>query len=201
MISGIVFGDVNGDGTQDAGESGIPGVMVELRNGVSGTMTTPADGSFSFDVDRSGTYTVTATTPTGYTATTLVEAVVDITGPDQSVTVDFGYRGIGTILGTVFDDRDGDGAQDGGEPGIGGVTITLLQGSSTISSTMTTVNGSYGFAPLFLGDYTVRETDPEGYASTTPNEVSVSLTVPGEKSVSFGDRRSIFLPIVTNNYP
>ena len=31
----------------------------------------------------------------------------------------------GTVSGTVFDDRDGDGTQDADEPGLGGVLVFL----------------------------------------------------------------------------
>ena len=39
-----------------------------------------------------------------------------------------------------------------------------------------------------LGDYAVQETDPSGFASTTPNSVTVSLTAADQiETVDFGD--------------
>jgi hypothetical protein len=188
MILGTVFDDANGNGEQDAGEPGIPGVRVNLRNGISGTITTDPNGDYSFSLSWSGHYTVTATTPAGYTSTTPEEIVALLTGPGQQVQVDFGYRGVGTIRGTVFDDRNINGTHDEGEPGISGVTITLLQGGSTISTTATGGDGSYVFDSVLLGDYTVEETNLPDYTSTTLNVRSVSLTTPGqEETVNFGD--------------
>lgn len=51
-FDGVVFRDLNGNGTQDAGEEGIPGVLVELRGGATATtlnasVLTKADGSYS----------------------------------------------------------------------------------------------------------------------------------------------------------
>ncbi len=187
-IGGTVFDDANGNGERDAGEPGLPGVTLKLRNGISGTITTDPNGNYSFSLAWSGYYTVTAMTPAGYANTTPEEVVARLTGPNQHVTVDFGYRGVGTVRGTVFDDRDIDETQDEGEPGVSGATITLLQGGSIISTTTTTADGTYQFASLFLGEYTVEETNPSGYIDTTPNTRPVTLTTPGqEKTVNFGD--------------
>lgn len=51
-FDGVIFRDLNGNGTQDAGEEGIPGVLVELRGGATATtlnasVLTKADGSYS----------------------------------------------------------------------------------------------------------------------------------------------------------
>mgnify|MGYP001119873845 CR=1 FL=1 len=47
--------------------------------------------------------------------------------------------------------------------------------------------------------YRLTETDPEGYQSSTPNQVQV--TVPGE--VNFGDYPvyRVYLPVVLSRYP
>ena len=41
--------------------------------------------------------------------------------------IDHGIAGTGTIGDTVFVDRDRDGVQDVGEPGLGGVILALAQ--------------------------------------------------------------------------
>jgi hypothetical protein len=101
VIGGVVFDDVNGDGHKGVGEPGILGVTVKLRNGVSDTMTTPANGQYSFEVDRSGYYTVTAMTPSGYAATTPEQVLTQVTEPNQLVTIDFGYRSWSVFLPAV----------------------------------------------------------------------------------------------------
>ncbi|MDZ7833213.1 MAG: DUF2341 domain-containing protein [Desulfobacterales bacterium] len=101
---------------------------------------------------------------------------------------------IGTISGTVFDDNgtgtggiDGDGNQNGAEPGISDVTVTLydylIDSFYFYGDTITDSDGNFIFTELAPGDYDVRETDPDYYVSTTPNDVSVTL----EDSPSTGD--------------
>lgn len=74
---------------------------------------------------------------------------------DGGVVVHDSVRVIGD---TVFDDRDRDGVQSAGEPGLGGLTVKLFklnrdtglweasQGAGTSSSTVTDANGEYRFA-------------------------------------------------------
>jgi len=190
-VSGTVFDDLNGDGVKDIGENGIPDVTVELLQdgGVIAAATTDGNGGYSLTTGVTGDYTVRESDPPGYASTTPNEVTVSLTTPGQEETVDFGDRGIGSIQGVVFDDRNGDGERDEGEPGIGGVTVTLFQESSPVETTATAGDGSYAFASLWLGDYAVEESDPPGYVSTTPNEATVSLTTPGqEETAHFGDR-------------
>jgi len=58
----------------------------------------------------------------------------------------------------VWDDADGDGRQDSGEAGIGGVTVQLLKGTTVEATATTDADGGYGF-PVGPGDWTVRVTD------------------------------------------
>ena len=71
------------------------------------------------------------------------------------------------IRGIVYDDLNGDGVMDAGEPGLSGVTVTLVG----VESTFTDALGQYAFGDIAAGAYTVVETDPVGFVSTTPNTV------------------------------
>ena len=61
-ISGVVYVDADGDGARDAGEVGIPGVLVTLTgtdnfgNAVNRNALTTKDGSYEFEELSSGTY-------------------------------------------------------------------------------------------------------------------------------------------------
>ena len=73
-ISGVVYVDANKNGSRDAGEMGVAGVTLRLTGNndlgqiVSLTTVSGLGGSYSFTPLRSGSYTVTQVTPTGYTA-------------------------------------------------------------------------------------------------------------------------------------
>jgi type II secretory pathway pseudopilin PulG len=87
------------------------------------------------------------------------------------------------IRGAVYDDFNGDGDRQGGEPGIADVTVRLNTGATRTTSS----NGNYVFR-VDPGAYTVSEIDPVGYTSTTPNAVVVNVTRGGVATVDFGDR-------------
>ena len=71
----------------------------------------------------------------------------------------------------VWDDRDFDGIQDVGEPGLIAVTINLLDaGLNQVDTTTSDSDGRYGFSGLTNGaTYTLEVEVPEGYR-LTPND-------------------------------
>ncbi|MBI5730269.1 MAG: DUF11 domain-containing protein, partial [Ignavibacteriales bacterium] len=75
----------------------------------------------------------------------------------------------GTISNFVWKDIDGDGIQDGSEPGFANIQVNLLDGStgSSLSSTTTDVNGYYAFASVPSGTYKVAVTAPSGWGFTS----------------------------------
>ena len=107
----------------------------------------------------------------------------------ESVEVDFGDMppiGGATIRGVVFADADGDGVQDGDEEGIGGVQVSLSGAASSLNTTL--VDGSYFFRGLSAGAYTVNETNPVGYRSTTPDVIELKVVGDSEYEANFGDK-------------
>ena len=75
---------------------------------------------------------------------------------------------LSSLSGSVYNDFNGNGVRDAGEPGIANVTVTLTGtdvNGNTISRTVTSdANGNYIFNDLPAGSYTVIETQPTGYA-------------------------------------
>lgn len=92
----------------------------------------------------------------------------------------------GSISGVVFFDANGNGVRDAGEPGLPGVTVTVTGGSFT-GATTTDLTGAYTVTGLTAGTYTVTETDPAGYVSTTANTLSVSVSTTVVTGIDFGD--------------
>ncbi|WP_456425181.1 SdrD B-like domain-containing protein [Rhodocaloribacter sp.] len=66
----------------------------------------------------------------------------------------------------VWEDLNGDGLQDTGEPGVEGVTVNLLDPNNAyvvLETTSTDVDGLYGFSGLLPGDYVVEFVLPDGF--------------------------------------
>lgn len=90
------------------------------------------------------------------------------------------------IEGYVYEDRNANRSRDAGEPGIVDVTISLADGRSA----RTLASGWYALYDLAPGAYTVREQQPAGFSSTTPDRLNVTVSL-GQISVghSFGEVR------------
>jgi uncharacterized surface anchored protein len=96
---------------------------------------------------------------------------------------------LASIFGTVYDDVNKNRVLDPGEPGLEGVSVHLMDSQGVfIERVITDENGEYSFGRLWAGTYSVREENPQGYYSTTPQEITLALYV-GEirTNVNFGD--------------
>ncbi|RMH25571.1 MAG: hypothetical protein D6692_10800, partial [Planctomycetota bacterium] len=167
LVGDTVFEDGNGNGLQDGGEAGIAGVAVNLLDGDGNLIaTTSSDGAglYRFEVEA-GDYFVEIDASNfasggaleGFTSTTGGEVQASVVAGANDLERDFGYAGAaGSIGDLVWFDRDGDGVQDPGEPGIPEVVVQLFDGSGAlVASTTTDAAGLYGFGDLSLGAYRV----------------------------------------------
>ncbi len=183
-LHGYVYHDADGDGARDPGEAGLPDILVAMDG--TFTSTTDASGYYYFLTTIAGWHRLVETDPPGYTSTTPNEVDVNVE-LGNSYQVDFGDAPItstfATIQGTVFADLDGDGLWDPTEGGLANVTVTL----DAAVATTTDLSGSYSFSTSVPGTHTVVETDPPGYTSTTPNEVTVDVALGQSYEVNFGD--------------
>ena len=185
-VYGIVFEDTSRDGVYELGEAGIPGVTVTLV-GVAANVTTTTlwNGMYSFGNVDPGSYIVKETNPSGYKSTSPDEIYL-LTAPNLIDQVNFGdvkpNSTAASVYGTVFNDANGDAVRQIGELGISGVTVKL----NGIEAT-TGAYGEYTFNATFSGNFTVNETDPPGYYSTTPNVVPVEVIFGNSYPVDFGD--------------
>ena len=182
-IKGIVYEDADADRIKDAGETGLNGVLVSLDNGAQAL--TSGTGYYSFIVQR-GTYTVVETDPTGYSSTTPNSVVATVAAGTDTVTVNYGDYGAplsGTLQGYVYIDENEDGFRGGTEEGVPNVVLRASSGDSATTNS----KGFYRFA-LTPGTYSVTETDPEGYTSTTVNTFNgIVIAVDTLVTRNFGD--------------
>ncbi|KAF0142115.1 MAG: hypothetical protein FD122_952 [Stygiobacter sp.] len=174
-ISGTKFNDVNGTGDQQySNEPGLPNWTINLTGPVTTSTTTDANGLYHFDNLPAGTYTVTETNQTGWQQIYPFSPgsyTVVLSAGEIVISKNFANQIIppklGSICGMKFNDLNGDGDKDEGEPGLQGWTINLTMGAVQMTAT-TGADGSYCFNNLAAGTYTLSETPLEGWQQTYP---------------------------------
>ncbi|MEW6196070.1 MAG: SdrD B-like domain-containing protein [Bacteroidota bacterium] len=173
-----VWFDTDKDGKQDSGENGVSNITVKLYDcldNLIATTTTDVNGNYLFSNLNPGDYYVMFILPSGYVFTTKDAGSDDakdsdadtstgkticttLTAGENDLTWDAGvYEECKNKIGDfVWHDKDVDGIQDSGEPGISGVVVELLQNSNVIATDTTDANGKYEFANLNNGSYSVK---------------------------------------------
>jgi hypothetical protein len=190
-VGGIVWNDADANGGRDGGESGIDGVAVELfkagDSSLAGTATTANGGRYQFTVQPGEYYVKFAAPPEGYvrspstpsaapdsndsdadvaggltTATTLASGETDLTW-------DAGLYQPATLGDWVWDDINGDGVQDSGEPGVDGITVELRRSSDGAlqGTAITSGGGFYSFTTTPGTYYATFSGLPANYVFTT----------------------------------
>lgn len=107
----------------------------------------------------------------------------------------------GTISGRVFEDRDGDGAFDPGEPARANRTVFLdVDNDGVLDSgerrTSTGTNGTYSFTGVLSGPYAVRCTAAPGWRQTRPaSGAYVVAPASGQRAtgLDFGETRNVLV--------
>lgn len=102
-------------------------------------------------------------------------AGIGLSAGETDLTVDAGLFKPRAVIGNfVWSDLNSNGVQDAGEPGVGGVVITLLDGGGNpVSVAITGADGFYLFPNVAPGNYTLSFTNlPSGVAFTTPNQTA-----------------------------
>ncbi|GAB5518060.1 MAG: hypothetical protein RhofKO_03110 [Rhodothermales bacterium] len=203
-IGDFVWDDLDSDGIQDPGEPGIEGVKVDLYKCVNGgrepnpirtTYTDPA-GKYHFNHVPAGDYCVTWTLPNGYMFSpydqgnddskdsdarplggnfpTEGETLCFYFDGDFDYTFDAGMFKKAKLGDLLFEDKNANGIQDNGEPGIDGVRVRLFKcdaNGNIVGGAVATQNtangGKYLFTDLTPGRYIVHFDQPSGFVFTT----------------------------------
>lgn len=148
----------------------------------------------------------------------------DLSGPGfTNHTYDFGFTTAvvtpSSLSGCVYVDANNNGARDGTEQGIGGVTITLtctdsINGDTVTITTTSAADGTYSFLNLLPGVCTVTETQPVGYidgvdsvgsaGGTLTNDQVSNITLPAGVNATdycFGETGSSDICVTSTLYP
>jgi hypothetical protein len=187
-IGDFVWNDLNGDGLQTAGEPGIAGVTVNLYTGAGvlfATTTTDGNGGYTFANVPAGDYELEFIPPTGFGITGTQNAGADDTidsdvnpatrrtgtftlnagQTDTSWDAGMTATQLASVGDFVWQDLNGNGIQDSGEAGLGGVTVNLLDSTgATVATTVTSAAGAYNFSDVPPGDYRIQFVAPSGAA-------------------------------------
>ena len=124
----------------------------------------------------------------GWDEVLTVELAYAVNGTDLSVSpvpgevvagVDFGNYQVITLSGSKFEDLDGSGQADPGEPRLAGWTIELYSVDLGVVTAVTVTDGtgSYSFENVSPGSYEVREVLQEGWVQTAPEDLIHEITV------------------------
>ncbi len=186
-VKGLKVLDLDGDGVVDEGEQGLGGVTITLQ-GITDpslvmTAETAEDGSFAFAGLLPGQYLISEAVPSGYYATRPISLEVEVE-PGATVSAIFTNAPYASVSGYKWQDNDGDGAHDPGEPPVGGITVVLtgytLADERVEMQTVTADDGSYSFQLLEAGNYSIYEVMPYNMEATATDRYDLLLK-PGDR--------------------
>ena len=196
-ICGIKFNDLNGNGVQDAGEPGLPGWQINITGSADLSVTTNGTGSYCFNNLKPGNYTIGEVNQNGWmqTAPSTGTYSFELTSGQNINDQNFGNSRIssatspGSICGIKFNDLNGNGVQDAGEPGLPGWQINI--GGSADLSVTTDEKGNYCFNDLKPGDYKIGEVNQNGWLQTAPSPGYYKVTLAAGQNIkdqNFGNK-------------
>ncbi|MFO7895020.1 MAG: SdrD B-like domain-containing protein [Longimicrobiales bacterium] len=185
----LAYIDANNSNDNDAGDVPIEGATVTLTmvgsDAVELTETTGSDGVATFEAVEIGSYTATIEPPEGLTGVTLASASTpSVVADEEGVTVSASFRytyNPGAIMGHVFI-GDSYGAE---VPAVPGVTVTVSQGGTEITSAETDAGGAFSAGGLLPGDYDVA-VDVPAYLTAASATETVTLAAEDSATVDFG---------------
>jgi uncharacterized repeat protein (TIGR01451 family)/fimbrial isopeptide formation D2 family protein len=96
------------------------------------------------------------------------------------------------VTGLKFNDLNGNGVRDPGEPGLANWTIQVTDSNGITHTTTTDSAGNYSITVPAPGTYTVAEVLQSGWTQTAPTSGTYSVTVsPGQvvTNLNFGNRK------------
>ena len=200
-ICGIKFNDLNGNGKQDEGEPVLPDWTINLDGKIEMSMRTDKEGNFCFNNLPEGEYKISETLQNGWVQT-LPSAgyyVINLSAGQHLTNIDFGNKvdkdeKLGSICGMKFNDLNGNGKQDEGEPGIAEWQINI--GGTEDHTVFTDREGRFCLYGLRAGEYKIGEEMRTGWIQTAPSSGNYVVMLSSGQNlteINFGNRRRIRL--------
>jgi ELWxxDGT repeat protein len=194
-VHGEVFGDLNGDGVQDANEPGLKGYAFYLDLNGNGELDPqePSDrsdksGNFSIAGIAPGTYSLRSLTTNHLSTKASYKIVVRSFG---SISRNFGIHNNSVITGTIFRDANANGKLDPGESGVSDIGVhydSNLDGflRKDDAATITDSNGRFTFSDVLPGTYKVGIGFIDGFNATTAASGPVTVTTDAPATFNIG---------------
>ncbi|MBK9510179.1 MAG: DUF11 domain-containing protein [Cytophagaceae bacterium] len=223
-IRDMVWEDTNRNGIKDSTETGISGVTVRIydySNNLISSKTTDSTGNFEFDSLTIGQYYVSFVKPLLYEAFTLKNQGLDSSkdsdvnvltsrtdlitissaGNEEIIKLDSADAGLmlyeKSIIGDfVWNDLNGNGIQEIGEPGLDSINVTLTGitylGDTININTLTDSLGKYYFTNIDPGTYQINVDQPSGFAFAPENQ-EITDSLDSDIINAFGDSSPIVI--------
>jgi probable HAF family extracellular repeat protein len=205
-VTGTLFDDLNGNGTMDSGDEGIPDqtVFIDLNN--DGKLdpgdpfaVTNSSGVYTISNVLAGNVHVSEILPSGFHVTAPASGSYTVTlNAGQTLSnLNFANTQLAQISGTVFVDANGNGKQDPSEPGLANQIVYLdLSNTGVLGpndpTAITNSTGAFAFT-VNPGSYVVRLQPASDVTITTPAGGAYSVTV-GEGGTNSSGLFGVQLP-------
>jgi hypothetical protein len=202
-VSGHLYVDTNGNGSQDPSEPDLPfvDVVVTDKDGNTQVVETDAHGNWSAsvpagetmaDIDENDPDFPEDVVQTEGTDPTTVMAIAG----DDVFTDDDGFYRPGTVSGHLYLDLNGNGDQDPDEPNLPNVDVLVTASNGTVITVTTDASGNWSVSVPPGGTIAdIDESDPDypsGSVQTEGDDPTTVLAVGGEDK--FTDNDGFYYP-------
>ena len=188
-LTGHLYFDENGNGTQDGNEPNMPNVDVEITDAL-GEITiieTDANGDWSINLPPGdATSNIDQNDPdfpTGATQTEGTDPTTSTVVTGQTISEIDGFFESGELTGHLYFDQNGNGTQDAGEPDIPNVDVEITDVYGAIQTVTTDINGDWSVElPVGISVSNINQNDPDfptGATQTQGSNPTVSLVTNG----------------------
>jgi hypothetical protein len=207
-IKGTAFYDWNLNGSLNAGDTGVAGVVVTATGPVTKNGTSIAGGTYEVASLKAGTYNVCQQVLSGWTASTGCQTVTvpqNPNPPGDATGVNFGSFKLVTLSGVKYNDHNLNGEMDGGDEALEGFTINVAPtfsppaGAVNIGGAVITAADGTWSSEVHAGSYTVSESAmPAGtgfvwvQSPGTPNKAAFNYQA-NTADLNFGNYKRVTL--------
>ncbi len=186
-ITGVVYADTNGNGAQNTGESGVPGVEVTYDS--ANNTSTSSSGTFTVSgAASSGTHYVGITTPSGWALTQPTSGGGKYVNTGSNATLSFGIEFAPGFAASAPSSTEVDLSWSNGDSSLsavikrssdGGSTWTTLTSTPLASGTMAYADTDLALSPGTTYEYSLTMVNSSGtsIASATATAATLSSTL------------------------